>query len=440
MDDPHAVPQQPPPSGGVWPLVIVGAGAAGLTAAIFAGRRGVAPLVLETRERPGAKIRVSGGGRCNVLPARAGPDDFHTEGSRNALRNLLASWPLAEVTAFFERELGIALKVEEGGKVFPASDDPREIVTALLAEAGRAGARLAAGVRVEELRRLEPQDGPAGSRFELFTACGQRLRSPRVILATGGLSLPKTGSDGAGLRVSAALGHHLRPTYPALVPLIAADPSWGELAGLAVRAELSVERGGKVVGQQIGDLLFTHRGFSGPVALDVSWQLTAPFAAGSRLRARWLGHSEPDWDAWLRQGGPRSISSALREELPRRLAARLLALAGVDGDRRLAQLTREERRRLVEALAACPLEVSGNEGYRVAEVTGGGVPLEEVATRTLESRLVRGLHFAGEILDVTGRIGGFNFLWAWVSGRRAGEGAAGGALEDERRSGTQVGG
>ena len=134
MSDPGAAPLPSPPPGGVWPLVIVGAGAAGLTAAIFAGRSGVPALVLETRERPGAKIRVSGGGRCNVLPSRASPEDFHTEGSRNTLRHLLASWPLPEVTAFFERELGIALKVEETGKVFPASDDPREILAALLAE------------------------------------------------------------------------------------------------------------------------------------------------------------------------------------------------------------------------------------------------------------------------------------------------------------------
>jgi predicted Rossmann fold flavoprotein len=420
----------PVPDGGVWPLAVIGAGAAGLTAGIFAARRGIAPLVLETRERPGAKIRVSGGGRCNVLPSRSSPEDFHTEGSRHSLRKLLASWPLEQVTAFFERELDIALKVEETGKVFPVSEDPREVVAALLGALERAGGLLAAGQRVVSLRRVPPGASTAGARFELETATGERLLARRVVLATGGRSLPKTGSDGAGLDMAAELGHHPHPSYPALVPLIAADPSWGELAGLSVRARLSVERGGKLALERSGDLLFTHRGFSGPVVLDVSWQVTAPFAAGARLRAHWLGRTGPDWDAWLRQGGARPIESALREELPRRLAQRLIAASGVPADRQLSQLSREDRRRLVQVLAACPLETTGDEGYRVAEVTGGGVPLEEVEAGGLESRLVAGLHFAGEVLDVQGRIGGFNFLWAWVSGRKAGEGAAEGVSRD----------
>jgi predicted Rossmann fold flavoprotein len=420
----------PPPGGGVWPLVVVGAGAAGLTAAIFAGRHGVPALVLETRARPGAKIRVSGGGRCNVLPSVAGPEDFHTEGSRNALRNLLASWPLAQVRAFFEDDLGVALKVEETGKVFPVGDDAREVVSALLAEAARQGARLAAGHRLEALRPLDAAPSADGARFELRTAAGDTLRAARVVLATGGLSLPKTGSDGWGLSLAASLGHRLRPDYAALVPLLAADEAWGELAGLSLPVALRVERDGKLLEERTGDLLFTHRGFSGPVVLDLSRWLTAPYAGPVRLRARWIGRSRPDWESWLRQGGKRSLASALREELPRRLAARLLRLARVDGERQLAQLPRPERARLVEALTACPLEVTGSEGYRTAEVTGGGVPLDEVVTRTLESRLVPGLHLAGEVLDVTGRLGGFNFLWAWVSGRKAGEAAASGALQD----------
>jgi predicted Rossmann fold flavoprotein len=416
------------PEGGVWPLAVVGAGAAGLTAAIFAGRGGAAALVLETRERPGAKIRVSGGGRCNVLPSVSAPEDFHTQGSRHSLRKLLLAWPLEQVTEFFERELGIALKVEETGKVFPASDDPREIVAALLAELERAGGRLAAGIRVVGLRRLEPQ--ASGARFELATAGGQVALARRVILATGGRSLPKTGSDGAGLDIATQLGHRTHPSYPDLVPLLAADPAWGELAGLALRARLRVERDGATALERTGDFLFTHKGFSGPVALDVSWQLTAPFAAGGKLRAHWLGRSDPDWDAWLRQGGARTIDLALRDELPRRLAQRLIALSGVPSERKLAQLSREERQRLVEVLAACPLDVVGDEGYRVAEVTGGGIALEDLEAGGLESRQVPGLHCAGEMVDVQGRIGGFNFLWAWVSGRKAGEGAAAGARRD----------
>lgn len=411
----------PAPEGGVRQLVIVGAGAAGLAAAIFAGRAGVGALLLESRPRPGAKIRVSGGGRCNVLPSHSELADFHSQGSRNALRKLLASWPLASVREFFESELGIALKVEETGKIFPVSDDPREVVAALLDAAARAGAQLAGGWRVVDLRRAPPDSGAA---FLLALDDGQTLRARRVLVATGGLSLPKTGSDGAGLRFAASLGHALEPDYPALVPLLGGEAGWSELAGLSLVARLCVQRAGEVVAEREGDLLFTHKGFSGPVVLDVSLHLTAPFAGDATLTACWVGHNRPDWSAWLRQGGRRSVAAALREELPRRLSTLLIRRAHVEPERTFAQLTRDERARLERELAACPLKLAGNEGYRTAEVTGGGVALGELVTNTLESRVVPGLHFAGEVIDVTGRIGGFNFLWAWVSGRRAGEAAA----------------
>ena len=401
----------------VRPLVVVGAGAAGLTAAIFAARAGVRPLVLETRAKPGAKIRVSGGGRCNVLPSVASIDDFHTRGSTNALRKLFASWPLERVRAFFEDELGVPLVREDTGKLFPASQDARDVVAALLGELERVGAELRAGVPLAALER-------AAHGFDLTLADGERLAARRVVVATGGLSLPKTGSEGAGLRLARGLGHALEVDYPALVPLLAGEPAWGELAGLSLVARLRAVQDGRVVSERRGDLLFTHRGFSGPVALDVSLFLTAPWAAGARLLAHWVGRSEPEWDAWLRQGGRRAVAAALREELPRRLAALLVERARVDPERSFAQLTRDERARLFEQLDACPLPVAGSEGYRTAEVTGGGVPLGELVTNTLESRLVPGLYFAGEVVDVTGRIGGFNFLWAWVSGRRAGEAAA----------------
>jgi predicted Rossmann fold flavoprotein len=406
-----------------WPLVVIGAGAAGLLAALFAARGGARTLLLESHAKPGAKVRVSGGGRCNVLPSRAEPSDFHTESSRNALRNILLSWPLAEVRAFFERDLGVALKVEETGKLFPVSDDPSEITAALLGACVRAGVTLRAGARVRELRALGPSTA-AGARFELALASGERIRAHHVALCTGGLSLPKTGSDGWGYQAAERLGHRLRPRYPALVPLLASDARWGALAGVSVRARLTALRDRERLEQRSGDLLFTHRGFSGPVALDVSHCLARAGHQGIQLHAAWLGDDAAVWDARLRKGGSRSVQSFVRTQLPRRLAEALVARSGVGPESALARLTREERARLAEQLGACPLEIAGDEGYRSAEVTGGGVPLEEVATRSLESRLVPGLYFAGEILDVAGRIGGFNFLWAWVTGRRVGDSVA----------------
>lgn len=399
------------------PVVVVGAGAAGLLAAIFARRAGAEVLVLETRVRPGAKIRVSGGGRCNVLPSRAELDDFASNGSMNAVRNVLRSWPLDEVLEFFEVELGVPLKVEATGKVFPVSDNAREIVDALLGECERLGVRWVGEFRVAGLT-------PKTDGFQVDGADGQRVQAERVVLSSGGLSLPRTGSDGGGLRVAAALGHRLEPDFPALVPLLSEEPRLNVLAGLSLPVEIRACRGQKVLERRSGDFLFTHRGYSGPVVLDISRHVTSG-GDGVQIRVAWRGADAPDWDAVLRQGGSRQVSTALREELPRRLADTLMELASVAPEKKLSLLSREERKRLVEVLADYPLPIAGNEGYATAEVTGGGVPLKEVHLKTLESRLVPGLHFAGEILDVVGRIGGYNFLWAWVTGRKAGEGAAG---------------
>ena len=409
-----------PPEPTAYDVGIVGAGAAGLAAAIFAARAGRRVLLLESRPVPGAKIRVSGGGRCNVLPSRFSIDDFATEGSRHTMRKILLSWPLEDLRRFFEEELRVPLKVEATGKLFPVSDRSRDVIEALLAECIRVGVYLRGGRRVAAVRAAECEESRG---FDIDTDSGDRFAASRVIIATGGLSLPKTGSDGFGLEIARSLGHSVRTTYPALVPLIARDPLWGELAGLSVRARLRAQQGGKLLEECEGDFLFTHRGFSGPIVLDLSRHFTRPGVQSPSLTAAWRGGDAPDWDALLREPGKRPVAAVLRERLPRRLAERLLALAGVPGSRSTSELQREERARLVETLSACSLEISGDEGYERAEVTGGGVPLEEVSAATLESRIVPGLHLCGEMLDVIGRIGGYNFLWAWVTGRKAGEGA-----------------
>jgi predicted Rossmann fold flavoprotein len=403
----------------VRPAVVVGAGAAGLTAAIFAGRAGVPALVLETRPSPGAKIRISGGGRCNVLPSRVDLSDFHTSGSRNTLRNILLSWPLADVRAFFERDLGVPLKDEPTGKVFPRSDDARDVVAALLREAARCGADILGGFRVASARRVESEGPP---RFVLAADDGREVLARRVVLATGGLSLPKTGSDGGGLRMAERFGHRIAPTYPALVPLLGGDPDLRELAGVSVRVELTAEGAGELERRE-GDLLFTHRGFSGPVVLDASRHVTAPGGDSVRLRVRW-GGAGVDWDGLLRAGGRQTVGTVVRAHLPRRLAALLIERAGSDPEQSTSELPRGSRKRLVEVLTGDLLEITGNEGFRTAEVTGGGVQLGEVNPVTLESRHVPDLFFCGEILDGNGRLGGYNFFWAWVTGRRAGTAVA----------------
>ncbi len=414
----------------IWPVAVVGAGAAGLCAAIFAGRAGARIALLEGRPRPGAKIRASGGGRCNVLPSEVSPADFHTAGSPHTLRNILGSWPLDQVRSFFTHDLGVPLKREATGKLFPVDDDPRRVVAALLEACARAGAALLGDHRVVAVRR---EEHPSGPLHVLALAGGGALRCRRLVLATGGLSLPKTGSDGAGYRFARALGHTLAATYPALVPLLSRDARWSALAGVTVTVELSARRGGRLLERREGGFLFTHRGFSGPVVLDLSRWVTAPAGGEVELRARWGGAAAPDWEATLRGAGGRGAAALLAEHLPRRLALLLLELAGVPPDARPAGLPRPARRALAGWLAACPLPVAGDEGYRIAEVTGGGVPLAEISPRTLESRRAPGLYLAGEMLDATGRIGGYNFLWAWVTGQLAGM-AAGAAAQGPQRA------
>ncbi len=404
-----------------WPLVVVGAGAAGLLAALFAARAGARVLLVETRPKPGAKIRVSGGGRCNVLPSAMSLDDFATSGSRNTLRNILLSWPLADVRRFFEFELGIPMKTESTGKVFPVSEQPLDVVDALLGACAGAGVTLTGAFRVAKIVGTKGDRGPG---FEVEAADGRRVLAQRLVLATGGLSLPKTGSDGAGLRLAQTMGVATLPTYPALVPLRSNDTRFTALSGVSVRAQLRAVRGGRVVDESERELLFTHRGFSGPVVLDMSRHVTSPDAAGLRLLVRWGGVTHQYWADALRASSKRLVGTVLSERLPERLADALLAASDVPRARREHELQRAERQRLLAMLDAFVLPVDGNEGYAKAEVTAGGIALAEIHSRTLECRAAPGLFACGEILDVVGRIGGYNFLWAWSSGRRAGEAAA----------------
>lgn len=402
-------------------VLVIGAGAAGLMAARFAAAEGADVEVLETTADGGRKILVSGGGRCNVLPGRPRPRDFVTASSPRALQRILRSWPLAEQRAFFESELGLELVLEpETGKLFPASNRARDVRDALVAAVRGAGGRIRFDTRVQGL--VPPRSD--GDRWQVRLPGGARLAADRVVVATGGRSVPKTGSDGAGLDWMAALGHRVNPTYPALTPLTG-DPAHADLAGVSLDVTLRAP-GTRPRFETTGGFLFTHRGYSGPTVLDASHLavLSARTGARQELTVQWTELGEAAWDALLQDVGSGRVASVLSARLPDRLAARLLDEARVPRDRAAARLRRDERRRLVTALAAWPLPWTGDEGYKKAEVTGGGVALDQVDLGTLESRVVGGLHLCGEILDAFGPIGGHNFLWAWATGRAAGSAAA----------------
>ncbi|MGK2857317.1 MAG: NAD(P)/FAD-dependent oxidoreductase [Thermoanaerobaculia bacterium] len=403
-------------------VAVVGAGAAGLMAAIFAARGGASTIALDGAPRLGAKILISGGGRCNVTHDRVLATDFN--GSRQSLvAKVLRSFDVPETVAFF-RDLGVELKREETGKLFPVTDRAATVLDALLAEARACGAELRTSSRVRSIRAID--DG-----FAIETDSGA-LAAKRVILATGGRSIPKSGSDGAGYELARALGHSAGETFPALVPLLLKSGHWlMALSGIASEVELSLLGArGKLMKRIGGSMLLTHFGLSGPAALDMSRHWVAAKREGeAALVASFVpGDDFASIDAWLvdaaKENPRRTLVANLRRGLTERFAESLLAEgAAVAPDTPLGRLTRDERRRVAHAMTALPLPVIGDRGYGFAEVTAGGVPLDEVDTRTMESRVCPGLFLCGEILDVDGRIGGFNFQWAWASGSAAGAGA-----------------
>jgi predicted Rossmann fold flavoprotein len=395
-------------------IAVVGAGAAGLATAIFAVRRGVQePVVLlESAARPGAKILVSGGSRCNVTNAVVSERDF-SGSSPHLVKRVLRAFGVEPTVALF-REIGVGLHEEEHGKLFPDANRSRVVLEALLGEAERLGVRLLAGERVEEV-------APEGREFRVRTSKGEH-RPTRVVLATGGLSLPKTGSDGHGLAVARGLGHSVVPTTPALAPLVLDGSFHAPLSGVSLEAELTLTRApaGRPLRRR-GALLFTHFGLSGPVVLDMSRDLLrARLEGGSpRLEANLLpGRDFAGLEreiVRLAASRPRtSAERALGAWLPQAVADAIAADAGCAGAP-LGQLTREARKRLVRGTVEKPLSVVDSRGYSFAEATAGGIPLAEVDTATMESKVQRGLWLVGEMLDVDGRIGGFNFQWAWSS-------------------------
>jgi predicted Rossmann fold flavoprotein len=390
-------------------------------AAIFAAEAGAETLLVERTRDGGRKILISGGGRCNVLPARLDETRYVTDSSPNTLRKIVRAWPLAEQIAFFEHEVGIPLVEEtESAKLFPVSNRARDVRDGLLELARLRGVRLLTDTRVVDV-------APRGAGWEVALEGAPPLEADAVIVATGGLSVPNTGSDGTGLRVLERLGHVIHPTYAALTPITSDPAPFADLSGISLRVSLTARADGRTASAS-GGFLFTHRGYSGPSVLDVSHVVVRSRAEGmkppAKLTVRWTQHDDAAWESLLRPQGARAVASVVRGELPDRLADALLGAAGVDPTRLLADLTREERRRLVETLVRGELPWTGDESYKKAEVTGGGVRLSEIDPRTMESRIHPGLYLCGEVLDAFGPIGGYNFLWAWATGRAAGQGAA----------------
>jgi hypothetical protein len=408
-----------------WEVVVVGAGAAGLMAAIVAAERGRRTLVVEKNRRPGVKILMSGGTRCNLThdtDARGISAAFGPQGK--FLHSSLAALDPRGVVEFFAAE-GVATKVEPPGKVFPVSNHATDVLSALLRRLERSGATLATAESVASLERAADGDG-----FRVVTT-RRVVAARRAIVACGGKSYPGAGTTGDGYAWLARLGHTIVPPRPALTPLTT-DALWVRsltgvtLSDVVVRIEHHENVDQKPLAQRRGGLLFTHFGLSGPAAMDVSHAVTdadapaaldlvvdlLPDVAEDELDRRML--------AVCAARGGKTAAALVPEEVPRRLATALVAAAGVEPSRRAAEVSKGGRTKLVAAIKKARIPLSGTRGFAKAEVTAGGVSLKEVDSRTMESKLVPGLFLAGEILDLDGPIGGYNFQAAFSTGWLAG--------------------
>jgi hypothetical protein len=399
-------------------VAVIGAGAAGLMAGIWAGRTSpkLKTVLLDSARTIGAKILVSGGGRCNVTHDEVDASAF-AGSTPNAIRKVLRRFDVQQTTDFF-RELGVKLKREETGKLFPVTDSARTVLDALLSAAKAANVELLHPRRVESVQKV--RDGFA------VHGDGGVLHASAIVLATGGKSLPKTGSDGHGYAIVRSLGHTTTDrVFPALVPLTLSRDHWlCGLSGLSTDATLEVQSGtGRRLSSFTGSVLCTHFGLSGPAVLDISrYYIDAkrddPQCA---LVINWRpGMTPKKLDEELQSLGKITVLRCLRGQLPERLTRALCEQAGVDAASPGFRMTHEQRKKLARLITRMALPVTGDRGFSYAEVTAGGVPLSELNLNTMESRVCPGLYLCGEICDVDGRIGGFNFQWAWASGYVAG--------------------
>lgn len=399
-------------------LVVIGGGPAGMLCAIQAAQRGLSVTLLDRNLQLGRKLRITGKGRCNVT------NDCDTRefmanipGDGRFLYSAMSRFGTREVMAYFEG-LGVPLKVERGNRVFPVSDNANDIANALARECERLCVRT---LRCSA-RNIETKDGAVCA----VQTDGDKIPCRAAAICTGGLSYPKTGSDGWGYRMAAKLGHTVTPRRPSLVPLESDDAYCAEMQGFSLRnVTLSAYEDGKLIFRELGEMLFTHFGVSGPLVLSASAKMRRMGSAEYRL----LIDLKPALDEKklearilrdIEENPRRSFHNLLGGLAGRSMVPVLEQLTAIPGEQRCTDFTREQRQRLIQILKAFPVHVSGTRPIDEAIVTAGGVCTREVDPRTMESKRIKGLYFAGEVLDLDAYTGGFNLQIAWCTGFVAG--------------------
>lgn len=406
-------------------ILIAGGGAAGMAAAVFAAEKGCQVHLFEKNEKLGKKLFITGKGRCNFTNDCPEEDFFASVVSNpKFLYSSLYGFNCQASIAFFEN-LGVPVKVERGNRAFPASDHSSDIIRALERRLRELGVKISLNTEVREVLCRE------GRAAGLLLKDGTRIHGDAVLIAAGGLSYPSTGSTGDGYRWAQESGHSLQPLRPALVPLETEEAYIPRMQGLSLRnIEFTVKDGKKKIFSEFGELLFTHFGISGPLALSASsrigkrleerklsaWINLKPALTPEQLDARLLREFEKSWN--------RQFKNILPELFPSKLAPVILELSGIPGELPVREVSREQRESFVRLSRAFPLTITGTRGYREAVVTQGGVSVKEINPATMESKILPGLYFAGEVLDLDALTGGFNLQIAWSTARAAAEAMA----------------
>lgn len=406
-------------------VLIIGGGAAGMMAAAFAAKNGNRVEVFEKNEKLGKKLFITGKGRCNITNA-ADLEDFFPAVSSNPkfLYSAFYSFTNEQVISFFE-ELGVKTKVERGGRVFPVSDHSSDVIQALKSEMERLGVKINLNAEVKELITEKSSTGETVNGIRLVS--GKKISGDAVIVATGGISYPSTGSTGDGYRFARRCGHKVSELSPSLVPMEVKEWYAGELMGLSLRnIEIRITDGKKKLYQEFGEMLFTHYGVTGPVILSASsvvgkklkdTELTLhidlkPALTEEQLDKRVLREFETNHN--------RQFKNAVDSLFPSKLRPVIVELSGIPEEKKVHEITKEERLRFVRLIKDFTMTLTGLRGYNEAIITKGGVSVKEIDPGTMESKLVKGLYFAGEVLDLDAVTGGYNLQIAWSTGYLAG--------------------
>ena len=408
-------------------VLVIGGGAAGLLAGIAAAQNGAKTVILEKMRRPGKKILITGKGRCNITNNCDLQEIIkNIPGNGRFLNSALRRFTNQDIVQLLE-DNGLPTKVERGGRVFPVSDKAADVVDTFVKIYKNYGGRLLTDCKVKSIT------AEFGKITGAVTADGQKFTADAVILAAGGSSYPGTGSDGSGVKLAKALGHTIVPLAPSLVPLESDSPYIAGLQGLSLRnIEGTVYADGKKIGSEFGEMLFTHFGVSGPIILSLSKCVAEAFVRGAQeveLAVDLKPALDKDkLDARLQrdftQYSRKQMPNGMKDLLPQRLIAPVLDQAFIDEEKFVNQLSRAERRRLVDVLKAFTVPITGTRPIAEAIVTAGGVSLKEIDPKTMESKLIKGLFFAGEVMDIDGYTGGYNLQAAFSTGYAAGTFAA----------------